>query len=135
MRWDVCKGEMRVKSPLLELKSVLQSFATEEANEGELVALTGAGGQAQDIWREHSRSGTLVTHCVCDENTSKKKKCRARLELSCGNGMRDGMFKMAGEGQDIYIRAKVSHAGELRRSRRPTSFWLCSLRRSRGTHP
>lgn len=39
---------MRVKSLLLELKSVLQSSATEEANEGELVALTGAGGQAQE---------------------------------------------------------------------------------------
>lgn len=48
MRWDVCKGAMRVKSPLLELKSVLQAFATEEANEGELVALTSAGGQAQE---------------------------------------------------------------------------------------
>lgn len=48
MRWDVCEGAMRVKSPLLELKSLLQSFATEEANEGELVALTSAGGQAQE---------------------------------------------------------------------------------------
>lgn len=39
---------MQVKSRLLELKSCLQSFATEEANEGGLVALHCACGQGQE---------------------------------------------------------------------------------------
>lgn len=38
---------MRVNSPP-ELKSLLQSLATEGASKRELVALTGAGGQAQE---------------------------------------------------------------------------------------